>query len=91
MKNPITSFNGWVLSKITAYLSSNEGFIVEESEYTHTGIKSIVRDAFGYRYEVHVKTLSRLTDHLQDSNEVNNLYKRFNAEVPKNFFAGSED
>jgi hypothetical protein len=76
MKNPITTFNAWVLTKITSYLSTSEGFIVEESTYTASGIKSVIRDTFGYRYEVHVKTLSRLTDYLQDSNETQVVTKK---------------
>ena len=63
------SFNDWLLSKITGYLNSKEGFITEEVEHTATGMKSIVRDAFGYRYEVHVKTLSRLQANNEDFNE----------------------
>lgn len=65
----ITALNTWVLTKITSYLSTREGFIVEESEPTANGMKSIVRDSLGHRYEVSVKIISRLTDHLQDTNE----------------------
>lgn len=72
--NSIITLNTWILTKITSYLSTREGFIVEESEPTVSGMKSIVRDSLGYRYEVNVKIISRLTDHLQDSNEINRLY-----------------
>jgi hypothetical protein len=81
MKHPVTIFNNWLLSKITVYLSNKEGCIVEEQEYTFSGIKAIVRDAFGYRYEIHVKTLSRLTDHLQDSDETSIIKKSINVDI----------
>lgn len=84
MKNPITVFNAWLLSKIIAYLTNKEGCIIEESEYTYTGIKAIVRDVFGYRYEIHVKTLSRLTDHLQDSDETSIIKKSINVDILEN-------
>lgn len=73
---PITSFNGWLIGKITVYLASKQGFITEESCYTATGIKSTVRDAFGYRYEIHVKTLNRIQDYQEDFNE---LFKNTNS------------
>lgn len=80
MKNPVTILNNWLLSKITAYLATKQGCVIEDQEYTYSGIKAIVRDSFGYRYEIHVKTLSRLTDHLQGTNETVN--------VPKTNFMG---
>ena len=62
MKAPITSFNGWVLGKIVGFMREKEGFDVETVEYTAEGAKSIFRDCFGFRYEVTIKTISRLTD-----------------------------
>lgn len=58
----MTTFNGWLINKIIAHLTNSEGCTVETSEYTLDGIKAILRDAFGFRYEVHVKTLSRIDD-----------------------------
>jgi hypothetical protein len=67
MKAPITSFNGWVLGKITQFMSEKEGFNVETVEYTAEGARTVIQDAFGFRYEVHIKTLSRLHDSPQQS------------------------
>jgi len=79
----ITYLNSWVLTKIVSYLSTREGFIVEESEPTAVGMKSIVRDSLGHRYEVNVKVISRLTDHLQDSNETIKLSSVFTSKFEK--------
>ncbi len=65
MKNPTTSFNVWLLTKILGFLSAKEGCTTEESVYTASGIKAVVRDVFGYRYEIHIKTLSRTVDHME--------------------------
>ena len=68
MKAPITSFNGWILSKITNFLSAKEGCEIETSNYTPDGIRAVFKDAFGYRYEISLKTLSRVqTDPANDS------------------------
>lgn len=69
MMNPITPFNSWILGKLTAYLASKEGCLVEAAEYTKDGMKTVVRDAFGYRYELNIKTLSRVDNNPKDFNE----------------------
>lgn len=58
---PKTAFNERVLNKIINYLSLKEGFTLDEdSEYTDRGIKALLRDSFGFQYEVHIKTVNRL-------------------------------
>jgi len=55
-----TTFNGWIMDKITRLLKNHEGMENYATEYTLDGIKTIVTDSFGYRYEIQVKTLGRL-------------------------------
>ncbi len=62
----LTTFNAWMLNKIIQYLSSREGCRLEEMHYTEVGVKSVIRDAFGHRYELHVKSLSRLDNNSED-------------------------
>lgn len=73
--NPITTFNAWILGKIISYLSNKEGCETETAVYTMDGMKAIVKDAFGYRYEIHVKTLSRVTNDPGDFDENDNFTK----------------
>lgn len=63
--NKLTTFNSWLLSKILGYLTNNQGFITEESAYTSKGIQATVRDVFGHRYQINIKTLGRTVDHIQ--------------------------
>ncbi len=79
----ITYLNSWVLTKIISYLATREGFMIEESEHTNSGMKSIVRDSLGHRYEVQVKLISRLTDHLQDTNETIKLSSIISSKLEK--------
>jgi hypothetical protein len=69
VKPPVTSFNGVTLGKITQYLSAKEGFDVERVEYTNDGARAIVRDVFGYRYEINIETLSRIYDGAPQASE----------------------
>lgn len=62
MRVPKTTFNSWVLTKILNYLATSEGCCTENLEYTTEGMKSIIRDSFGYRYEINIRTLSRIDD-----------------------------
>ncbi len=72
MSNPVTPFNNWLISKIVAYLVTKEGCNSEEPEYTKDGVKAVVRDSFGYRYELHGKTLRRIdSDPKEFSTNVN--------------------
>lgn len=64
--NKLQTFNAWMLNKIIGYLSNKEGCKLEEMHYTSVGVKSIVRDVFGQRYEIHIKTLSRLDNNSED-------------------------
>lgn len=63
------SFNDWLLNKITTYLATSEGCTVEQSQYTQSGIGAIIQDSFGFRYEVHVKVLGRITDNQESKYE----------------------
>lgn len=62
---PITPFNYWIINKIMSYLSSKQGCTSQTPEYTDEGIKTIVRDAFGYVYEIRIKTIGRNTSDLE--------------------------
>lgn len=73
----ITTFNGWLLNKISSYLSSKEGFTIETSSYMQDGIRTIVQDSFGFRYELQVKTLGRIQNH-SNSNDLE-VYNHKNA------------
>lgn len=66
MKSPLTTFNGWILSKINTYLKISEGCTIETSNYTNDGARTIVQDSFGFRYEIQIKTLGRI---YHDDNE----------------------
>lgn len=63
--NKLTTFNAWLLSKILGFLSTSQGFITEESAYTSKGIQAVVKDVFGHRYQINIKTLGRTVDHIQ--------------------------
>jgi len=64
-----TTFNGWIMEKITRLLKNHEGMETCESEYTLDGIKTIVTDSFGYRYEIQVKALGRLGANIENLKE----------------------
>lgn len=57
---PKTPFNNWILNKIATYLTTKEGCEANGPEYTSEGARVVVQDAFGYRYEISVKTISRI-------------------------------
>lgn len=69
MKAPVTTFNAWILKKIASYLTTKEGCNVERMEYTNDGARAILQDAFGYRYEIHIETLSRAYNNDPDASE----------------------
>ena len=77
MKTPM---NDWLLIKILSNLVAHDGFIIEKSDYTIEGMKAVVKDAFGYRYEINVSTLGRTHDDKRDSNDDFNA-KKFNIEM----------
>lgn len=56
---PITIFNNWVLTKILVYLTTREGVAVQHTEYTAEGARTVFNDAFGFTYEVQIRTLGR--------------------------------
>jgi len=62
MKAPVTTMNGWVMGKVISFLKEKEGFHVERVEYTAQGIRGIIRDTFGFRYEINMETIGRLAD-----------------------------
>lgn len=59
---PKTPFNSWIIGKVASFLSAKEGCVVDPPEYTKDGCKVVVQDAFGYRYELNIKTISRITN-----------------------------
>ena len=61
-----TTFNAWILSKILNFLKNREGMDYSNTEYTLDGIKTTVTDAFGYRYEIHVKIIGRLQNGIRN-------------------------
>lgn len=52
----MTSFNDWILAKISGYLKHKEGCKITLADDD----RIVVQDVFGFRYEVSVKLLSRL-------------------------------
>lgn len=56
----VKSFNGWVMSKIMSYLSAKEGMQTEIAHYTGDGMRCIIQDSMGFRYEIIVKTIGRI-------------------------------
>lgn len=67
---PKTPFNQWLVSKLVSYLVGKEGFSTETQNFTDEGMKAIVVDTFGFRYEINVKTLSRINDDMKDSHGI---------------------
>lgn len=59
MRAPITSFNGWILTKINGYLEKREGCSVHTTEYTNDGARTVLQDSLGFVYEVSIKTIGR--------------------------------
>lgn len=60
--------NNWILDKIATYLASKQGCEVEGVNTKDNDNTSIVlKDAFGFRYEVKVTALSRVDN--DDGNE----------------------
>jgi len=56
---PKTTFNGLLIAKIIGYLTSREGCSNSNTEYTSDGVRTVIQDAMGFRYEVQVKTIGR--------------------------------
>lgn len=65
-----TTFNSWLLSKILGFLSTSQGFLTEESTHTSKGIQATVRDVFGHRYQINIKTIGRTVDHIELNKDV---------------------
>jgi len=72
----VTSFNGWVISKMVAYLTGKEGFSMETFNYTWAGAQVVVKDAFGFRYEINIKTLSRVNNAPNDTELMETINNR---------------
>lgn len=68
----MTSFNDWILNKISGYLKHKEGCQVDFTDEN----KIIVQDVFGFRYEVSVKLLSRLENEARITDEIYVSYER---------------
>jgi hypothetical protein len=48
-----------LLDKILAYLLTKEGCLSETADVKNEAPKVVIRDAFGYRYEIQVRLLGR--------------------------------
>ena len=57
---PLVSFNGWIMGKIMHHLTNREGFRQIQGQMNSDGYKTLVQDAFGFRYEVTVKLAGRI-------------------------------
>lgn len=62
MSTSVTALNQWILTKISTFLVNKEGCLIEASDRhpSSDSARVVVQDAFGFRYEVHIKTLGRL-------------------------------
>lgn len=67
--------NGWVLSKIETFLKSKEGCQVTGFSYTNEGAKLDLMDAFGYTYELSIKTTGRIRNEDEEVSHIDN-YRR---------------
>lgn len=56
---PITTFNNWILTKVTQYLKLAEGCDIKLTEYTSEGARTVLQDSFGFTYEINIRTLGR--------------------------------
>lgn len=60
-----TPMNQHMLMKIAAYLSTKEGCKAINIGYTEAGAKATIQDAFGYQYEIEIKTSGRIRTELE--------------------------
>jgi hypothetical protein len=60
------------MTKIANFLKNKEGCEVIQQNYTINGIQAVIQDSFGYRYEINIRTLSRLGSNIEDT--TNNPY-----------------
>ncbi len=67
----MTTFNGWLLSKIVGYLTKSEGYTSGNAHYTSDGIRTTVMDSFGYTHEITIKTVSRIHDRMDGLDALN--------------------
>ena len=56
----------WIFYKISNYLRLKEGFIIEKEGYLGDTQIIILRDVFGYRYELTISTLGKIHSHESD-------------------------
>lgn len=65
------STSSWIMAKLVLFLTNREGCKRQEEPETHGLVSSvIVTDAFGYQYEIRVRTLGRVTvDHKEGTDE----------------------
>lgn len=50
----------WILTKLMNYLVKSEGCEVVSTEVTAEGQKAFIQDAFGFRYSLEIRALSRI-------------------------------
>jgi hypothetical protein len=80
---PITPFNYWLINKVLSYLSAKEGCVTEVPEYTDKGIRTTVRDAFGYVYEIQIRTIGRNTGDLEVLHEKVSYIQNIKLAIPE--------
>lgn len=56
---PKTPPNIWLLNKIAGYLTTKEGCSAQRTEYTESGARTYLYDAFGYCYEINIRITGR--------------------------------
>lgn len=59
MEAQINNMNRWIFDKIKNYLVAKEGCNTYGNEQVTDGVKTIVIDSMGYRYELSIKSLGR--------------------------------
>ncbi len=56
--------NHWMMDKISIFLTNHEGCAHREIKAKGSdSVKMIIRDSFGYIYELDLKTLGRVSSH----------------------------
>lgn len=66
MSNVKMPLNDWLLTKVINHLVEKEGCTFIESEPTHKGQMAILQDAFGFQYQLEIKSLTRINNDPED-------------------------
>ncbi len=70
----IAPMTAWIAHKIASFLTNHEGCQVATPEHLMDGTKVVCQDAFGFRYEVTIKHLSRAQT-LDEGDRYDNPFK----------------